>query len=133
MKLTEFSWKDLFQYLLAGTLVVGFLYFGNRLFTVTLPPGNEKLLYIFFGYIAGMATTAVAYFFNTNKDSALKTQMLYNSQPIASPETPGTQTETSKTVVTNTAAIVSPELIKAKADYLAKFAVICPDGKTIEE
>ena len=74
--------KDIFQYLLAGITVIGWFYLFNRLFISTLPVANEKLAGIMFGSLSTIVVMVYSYFFGTNKESAAKTEMLYNSTPI---------------------------------------------------
>jgi hypothetical protein len=94
------SLKDLFQYGLAACIVLGFFNVLAKLFDHDIPIANTQVTTLLVGFLGGMVTTVVAYFFASNKDSAKKTDMLYNSiptkvtPPITSADTTTTTTET---------------------------------------
>lgn len=66
-----------------------------------------------FGALILAMGTVINYFFGSNKDSAKKTEMIYNSSPLKVPE--------------------EDTLDKAKADYLVKFGSPSPLGKGMFE
>jgi len=100
--------KDLFQYLLAGSIIIGFFILLAQLLGHDVPDKNIQLINIMFGYLGGIVTTVVAYFFATNKDSARKTEMLYNSTPTKITP-PITSADSTTTTTETTVAEVKPE------------------------
>ena len=83
------DFKDYFQYGLATVIVIGFILLMYLTITKVLPKGNERLIDQLWGAWIMAFATVLNYFFSSNKDSATKTEMLYNSTPTSPlPEVP---------------------------------------------
>jgi hypothetical protein len=54
--------------------------------TRALPAGSETILNMLLGTLAAMATSVVSYWVGSSAGSATKTEMLYRSQPAATPQ-----------------------------------------------
>lgn len=74
--------KDIFQYLLAGIIVVGYLVLVGYMAIHEAPEKNSGVLNTLFGALTLAFGGVVNYFFGSNKESAAKTQMIYDSTPI---------------------------------------------------
>lgn len=114
MNAVKSTGKDIFQYGLAALIVVGFFVLMVTVIRKNIPEGNKELIYQLFGALTMSVGAVVQFFFGSNKDSSMKTSMLYNSTPTAVPPVPTT-------------------LEQAKADYLVKFGKASPLGKGMFE
>jgi hypothetical protein len=68
--------KDIFQYVLGGTIVVGFFVLLYLLVKNEVPTANNDLLNLIVGALIGSFATIVSYFFGSSKGSAEKTELL---------------------------------------------------------
>jgi len=78
----KIDFKDYFQYGLAIVVVIGFILLMYFTITHDIPKSNERLVDQLWGAWIMAFGTVLNYFFSSNKDSAKKTEMLYNSTPI---------------------------------------------------
>ena len=74
--------KQTFFYALGIAIVVGFF---AVLVALITKGGFETTVDILIGALTGAFLTVVGYFFGSNKDSAEKTRMIYNSTPNETP------------------------------------------------
>ena len=70
--------KDIFQYALAGLIVIGFFSLLYFVFVRPIPPINREVGLIVIGAIVGNFNHIVGYFFGSSKSSAEKTELLNN-------------------------------------------------------
>jgi hypothetical protein len=75
------KWQNIFLYILAGIIILGFIGLLVVLVFHLAPDGNQTLLNVMVGQFATMTGLVVSYFFATSKSSADKTEMLYRSTP----------------------------------------------------
>ena len=81
---TSKNLKDVFQYLLATTIVVSILLLLDKVFNTVIPPANKDIALLVIGALVAKFGDVVAYFFNSTKGSADKTEIIANSTPIVS-------------------------------------------------
>jgi len=70
--------KDVFQYILAGLIIVGFFILLIVLVYTTVPEQNKDLLNLVVGALIGSFATIVSYFFGSSSSSAKKDETLSN-------------------------------------------------------
>lgn len=68
--------KDIFQYVLGGTVVIGFFILLYLLVKAEVPAPNGDLLNLIVGALIGSFATIMNYFFGSSKGSAEKTELL---------------------------------------------------------
>jgi uncharacterized BrkB/YihY/UPF0761 family membrane protein len=68
--------KEIFQYVLAGMIIVGFFMLMIGLVYTAVPDVNKDLLNLVTGALIGSFATIVGYFFGSSKGSADKNEML---------------------------------------------------------
>lgn len=74
--------KDIFQYALAALIVIVVVVLIYVVFTVELPPANKDVALLIIGALVAKFGDVVAYFFNSSKGSAEKTEIIAKSQPV---------------------------------------------------
>ncbi len=87
MKINK-NWQVVFQYALAGTIVLGFLGLLIVLVFHLAPEGNQTLLNVMVGQFATMTGLVVGYYFASSKSSSDKNEMLFNSTANDKTDTP---------------------------------------------
>ena len=70
--------KDIFQYILAGLIIIGFFILLIALVYVTIPESNKDLLNLVVGALIGSFATIVGYFFGSSSSSAKKDETISN-------------------------------------------------------
>lgn len=124
---------SILRFILSFVIVLFTLVWFAGLYFKVIPPENKDVINFASGIILGQGwVTIIKWWFPSDIGSEHKTDLLYASTPNPKP-TSSTTESTINTKTESKTIIPDPELVKAKADYLAKFAVICPEGKTIEE
>ena len=68
--------KELYMYILASVIVVGFFVLTGILMFVTLPAGSNNVVNLLFGGLVAGFATVLNYFFGSSKSSADKTALL---------------------------------------------------------
>jgi uncharacterized BrkB/YihY/UPF0761 family membrane protein len=68
--------KEIFQYILAALIIVGFFMLMIGLVYTAVPDVNKDLLNLVTGALIGSFATIVGYFFGSSKGSADKNEML---------------------------------------------------------
>lgn len=81
MTTAQKTWQTIFQYSIAGVIVLGFVALLIILIFHLAPDGNQTLLNVLVGSFATMTVGVVNYFFSSTKSSAEKNDMLFNSTP----------------------------------------------------
>jgi len=74
--------KDIFQYYLAGLIVLVFFTLIYIVFKFALPDTNKEIGYMVIGALTMKFGDVVAYFFNSTKGSAEKTDIISKLPPI---------------------------------------------------
>ena len=74
--------KDIFQYALGALIVISIMVLIYVVFTVELPPANKDVALIVIGALVAKFGDVVAYFYNSSKGSAEKTEIIAKSQPV---------------------------------------------------
>lgn len=74
--------KDIFQYILAALIIIGFFVLLYSLVHKELPEPNKDLLNLIIGALIGSFTTVVGYFFGSSKGSAEKTDIISKQNEI---------------------------------------------------
>jgi hypothetical protein len=72
--------KDIFQYVLGGTIVIGFFLLLYMLINNEIPVANSEVLNLVIGALIGSFATVVGYFYGSSKGSSEKTELL-NKKP----------------------------------------------------
>lgn len=75
--------KEIYMYVLAALIIVGFLCLLAILIFKGVPQENAELLYISVGALIGMAGAVVQYFFGSSKSSSDKTKIIANGNKPA--------------------------------------------------
>lgn len=70
------EFKDYFQYIFAGVIVLGFFALMYMLIMKTIPVDNNDTLNLVIGGLLGAFSTIVGYFFGSSKGSAEKNEIL---------------------------------------------------------
>ena len=70
--------KDVFQYVLAGLIIIGFFVLLIVLVYATVPEPNKDLLNLVVGALIGSFATIVSYFFGSSSSSAKKDETISN-------------------------------------------------------
>ena len=70
--------KDVFQYVLAGLIIIGFFVLLIVLVYATVPEPNKDLLNLVVGSLIGSFATIVSYFFGSSSSSAKKDETISN-------------------------------------------------------
>jgi uncharacterized membrane protein len=78
--------KDIFQYCLAGLIIIGFFTLVYVVFIKGLPPENKDVAYLVVGVLATAFTSVLNYFFASTKGSAEKTDIIAKSPPVIETE-----------------------------------------------
>jgi len=68
--------KEIFQYALAGLIVIGFFSLLYLVFLDEMPKENKEVGLIVIGAIVGNFNNIVGYFFGSSKSSADKTEIM---------------------------------------------------------
>ncbi len=74
--------KDIFQYSLGALIVIAILLLVYVVFTVELPPANKDVALIVIGALVAKFGDVVAYFYNSSKGSAEKTEIISKMPPV---------------------------------------------------
>jgi len=74
--------RDLFQYIFGSVLVVSILILLLVVFTTELPEGNKEVAYLVIGSLVAKFGDVIAYFYNSSKGSADKTEIISKLPPI---------------------------------------------------
>jgi len=74
--------KDLFQYCLAVVIVITILVILNKVFNTEIPSGNKDIGLLIIGALVAKFGDVVAYFFNSTKGSAEKTEIISKLPPM---------------------------------------------------
>ena len=72
--------KSLFQYILGGSIVIGFFLLLYFLIFSGVPEGNKDLLNLVVGALIGSFATVVGYFYGSSMGSADKNELLKNNK-----------------------------------------------------
>ena len=70
--------KDIFQYILAGLIIIGFFILLIALVYIPIPESNKDLLNLVVGALIGSFATIVGYFFGSSSSSAKKDETISN-------------------------------------------------------
>ena len=73
--------KDVFQYTLAGLVVIGFFAIVILMLYATIPVANQGPLNIIVGGLITGFATVIGYFFGSSKGSQAKDDIIANSTP----------------------------------------------------
>ena len=76
--------KDIFQYTLAVVIVVTILMLLRQVFRTEIPSGNKDIALLIIGAMVAKFGDVVAYFFNSSKGSAEKTDIISKLPPLPS-------------------------------------------------
>ena len=68
--------KEIYMYVLASIIVIGFFVLTGILMFVTLPASSSNVVNLLFGGLVAGFATVLNYFFGSSKSSADKTAML---------------------------------------------------------
>jgi hypothetical protein len=74
--------KDIFQYCLAALIVIVVVVLIYVVFKTPLPPENKDIALMVIGALVMKFGDVIAYFFNSSKGSAEKTDIIARSQPV---------------------------------------------------
>ena len=83
---TQNKVKDVFQYALAALIVLVFFALIFTVFRLALPDANKDVGNLVIGALTMKFGDVVAYFFNSSKGSAEKTDIIKKSQPVKDDE-----------------------------------------------
>lgn len=72
--------KDIFQYSLGALIVISILVLVYVVFTIQLPNGNKDVALMIIGALVAKFGDVVAYFYNSSKGSADKTDIIAKNQ-----------------------------------------------------
>ena len=75
------NFKDVYQYILGGIVILLVFFIVIALIFIPIPAGNKEILYAIIGLVAGWGGAVINFNFGSNKESATKTDMIYNSTP----------------------------------------------------
>lgn len=67
---------------LTASLISGFMAVLVSLFFWSVPEGNRETLVYMAGQLSGFTSAAIAYWYNTTHQSAVKTDLLAKAEPI---------------------------------------------------
>lgn len=73
--------KDIFQYLLAAFIAIGFFILLYMLIYQSVPVANNDTLNLVIGGLLGAFSTIVGYFFGSSKGSAEKNELMKKNDP----------------------------------------------------
>lgn len=74
--------KDVFQYALGALIVISILVLVYVVFTVELPDKNKDVALMIIGALVAKFGDVVAYFYNSSKGSADKTEIISKLPPL---------------------------------------------------
>lgn len=80
--------KDIFQYCLAALIVIVVIVLIYVVFKTPLPPENKDIALMVIGALVMKFGDVVAYFFNSSKGSAEKTDIISKLPPLREEEKP---------------------------------------------
>lgn len=72
--------KDIYLYLLASVIVIGFFTLCAVLMYRPLPAGSNEVVFMLFGTLSAAVGSVIGYFFGTSKSSADKTDIIAKNQ-----------------------------------------------------
>jgi len=75
--------KEIYSYILAAVIFIGFAYIIRFLMLHDIPAGNRDLLITLLTTYTVLVVLVGKYFYDGNKDTAAHNEMLYNSTPKA--------------------------------------------------
>ncbi len=76
------DWRTIFQYGIAGIMVVGFILIIFAMLFHLVPEENNTLLNVMVGAYGTATMTVVNFLFGSTKSSADKNEMLFKSSPL---------------------------------------------------
>jgi hypothetical protein len=72
--------KDIFQYTLAGIVIIGFFILLYALIKSEIPGNNRELLSLVIGALIGSFSTIIGYFFGSSAGSSKKDEIIKDIQ-----------------------------------------------------
>jgi hypothetical protein len=67
-------------YILAWVIVLGFFGLTGMLMNITLPTGQNEVVFMLFGGLVSAFSTVIGYFFGSSRGSALKSEIIANGK-----------------------------------------------------
>lgn len=75
------DWKTIFQYSIAGMIVLGFIVLIFAMVFHVVPETNNTLLNVMIGSYGAMTLAVISYLYGSTKSSSEKNEMLFKSAP----------------------------------------------------